>query len=148
VRHLPVSCAPEKQPVRSIAILALLALTAARSPSPIEGYWKNPIGSAIIAIAPCGEALCGKVVWASARGKREVAKNTANVVGTTVLTGLHERGKRWTGSLYIPDDNIHVAARLQLLNSRQLKLTGCGLMGLICRTQIWTRTDGPLPSGD
>src|SRR5690348_516017 len=115
-----------------VATIALLALTAAQAPqrAPIEGYWKNPIGSAIIEIAPCSAALCGKVVWASARGKREVAKNTANVVGTTVLTGLHERGKRWTGSLYIPDDNIHVAARLQLLNSRQLKLTGCGLMGL------------------
>ncbi|HWI88351.1 MAG TPA: DUF2147 domain-containing protein [Sphingomicrobium sp.] len=134
--------------MHSIAIAALLALTAAQSSAPIEGYWKNPIGSAIIAIAPCGDALCGKVVWASARGKREVAKNTANVVGTTVLTGLHERGKRWTGSLYIPDDNIHVSAHLQLLNSRQLKLTGCGLMGLICRTQIWSRVDGPLPAAD
>jgi uncharacterized protein (DUF2147 family) len=132
--------------MRLIALVSLFALTAARSPAPIEGYWKNPIGSAIIAIAPCGDALCGKVVWASARGKREVAKNTANVVGTTVLTGMHERGKRWTGSLYIPDDNIHVSAHLQLLNGRQLKLTGCGLMGLICRTQIWTRAEGP--SGD
>lgn len=129
-------------------MIALMALTAAQPAprAPIEGYWKNPIGSAIIAIAPCGEALCGKVVWASARGKREVAKNTSNVVGTTVLTGMHARGSRWTGSLYIPDDNIHVSAHLQLLNAHQLKLTGCGVMGLICRTQIWSRVDGPPPS--
>lgn len=133
-----------------LAATALLALTAAQAPqrSPIEGYWKNPIGSAIIGIAPCGGALCGKVVWASQRGKSEVAKNTPNVVGTTVLTGLKDIHGRWTGQLFIPDDNIHVSARLQPLNSHQLQLTGCGLFGLICRTQIWTRTDEPLVSSD
>jgi uncharacterized protein (DUF2147 family) len=131
--------------MRTIAIVALLALTAAAPPGRIEGYWKNPIGSAIIAIAPCGDVLCGKVVWASARGRREAAKGAANVVGTTVLTGLRSKADHWTGKLFIPDDDIHVSARLQLLGERKLKLTGCGLMGLICRAQIWTRVDGPLP---
>src|SRR5436309_4844392 len=120
---------------------ALLMLTAAQPAphAPIEGYWKNPIGSAIIAIRPCGPNLCGKVVWASPRGRREVARTTSHVVGTTVLTGLRFVHGRWGGSLFVPDDNIHVSAKLQLISSRELKLTGCGLMGLICRTQIWTR---------
>lgn len=125
---------------------ALMAFSAAQpAPSAIEGYWKNPIGSAIIAIAPCGNTLCGKVVWASARGQREVAKNTSNVIGTTVLTGLRKSGNRWAGTLYIPDDNVHVSARLEPVGHRQLKLTGCAIMGLICRTQLWTRVDGPSP---
>ena len=124
--------------------LVMLAAAQSSPAPPIAGYWKNPIGSAIIAIAPCGDALCGKVVWASARGQREVAQNTSNVVGTTVLTGLRFMHGRWSGSLYIPDDNIRVSAKLQLVSSRELKLTGCGLIGLICRTQIWTRTDEPL----
>lgn len=129
-----------------IAIGSLLALTAAQPvPAPIEGYWKNPIGSAIILVAPCGNVLCGKVAWASARGRREVARTTSNVVGMTVLTGVAPKGKRWTGSLYIPDDNIHVSARLQLIGNRQLKLTGCAIAGLFCRTQIWTRFEGALP---
>lgn len=134
---------------RLTIIPMLLALTAsATTAPPIEGTWKNPIGSAIIAIAPCGKFLCGKVVWASERGEREVAKNTSNVVGMTVLTGLKRAHGHWSGNLYIPDDNIHVSARLQLLEDNQLKLTGCGLLGLICRTQIWTRFDGPLPAKD
>ena len=127
--------------------LILLALTAAQS-SPaaaIEGRWKNPSGTAIIAIAPCGSAYCGKVVWASARGQREVARNAPNVVGTTVLSGLKQARGRWTGSLYIPDDNIHVSARLEPVGNDRLKLTGCAFMGLICRTQVWTRADGPWP---
>jgi uncharacterized protein (DUF2147 family) len=130
-----------------LLIPALLALSAAQPAphAPIEGYWRNPIGSAIIAIAPCGNVLCGKVVWASARGQREVARTTSHVVGTTVLTGVRLVHDRWIGSLFVPDDNIRVSARLQLISNRELKLTGCGLMGLICRTQIWTRAEGPLP---
>jgi uncharacterized protein (DUF2147 family) len=132
------------------ATAALLALTAAQAPSraPIEGYWKNPSGSAIIAIAPCGGALCGKVAWASAFGQREASKSTSHVVGTTVLSGLRSAGNRWTGTLFIPDDNVHVSARLHLVSNRQLKLSGCALAGLFCRSQIWTRTDEPLPRSD
>lgn len=129
-------------------MLLALAATQATPHAPIEGLWKNPIGSAVIAVAPCGDKLCGKVVWASARGQREVAQHTSHVVGMTVLTGVRPVGNHWAGKLYIPDDNIHVSAKLQLLSARQLKLTGCGLMGLICRSQIWTRTDEPLPRPD
>jgi uncharacterized protein (DUF2147 family) len=132
------------------APLSILFAFAAQ-PAPhasIEGLWKNPIGSAIISVAPCGSALCGKVVWASARGQREVATTTTHVVGTTVLTNVKPKGRGWTGRLFIPDDNIHVSAKLQLLSATQLKLTGCGLAGLICRSQVWTRTDQPLPASD
>jgi uncharacterized protein (DUF2147 family) len=133
------------------ALLVLVAVTGAAQPhstAPIEGHWKNPIGSAIIAIESCGEAHCGKVVWASARGRRDASTSTSHVVGTTVLTGLKAEHGRWTGTLFIPDDNMHVSAKLELVGDRRLKLTGCGLIGLICRTQVWTRADGPLPSGD
>jgi uncharacterized protein (DUF2147 family) len=127
-----------------IAATTFLALTAAQaSPSAtIEGYWKNPIGSAIIAIAPCGNVLCGKVVWASERGRREASKGAPNVVGTTVLTGLQMRENQWAGTLFIPDDDVHVSAKLQLIGERQLKLTGCAIAGLFCRSQIWTRAEG------
>ena len=123
-------------------ILILFAVAAAQLPThePIEGLWKNPIGSAVIAVAPCGNALCGKIVWASARGQREVAKTTSQVVGTTVLTDLTRTASGWAGKLFVPDDNIHVSAKLRLLDSRTLKLTGCAMAGLLCRSQIWTRT--------
>jgi uncharacterized protein (DUF2147 family) len=133
--------------ILSAIILAAVIPAAASAQAPVEGLWKNPSGTAIIAIAPCGNVLCGKVVWASERGQREVSKTTPRVVGTTVLTGLRFTRNRWTGSLYIPDDNIHVSARLQPLGNRQLKLTGCAFAGLFCRSQIWTRADA-LPQSD
>jgi uncharacterized protein (DUF2147 family) len=129
------------------ALLFSLLFAAPAVAAPIEGYWKNPIGSAIIAIAPCGSVLCGKVVWASARGQREVAKTTSHVVGTTVLTDLKPKGRGWSGKLFIPDDNIHVSAHLQLVSPNQLKLTGCAML-LLCRSQLWTRTQEPLPPSE
>lgn len=134
---------------RFAAALPLLALAAAQSPvAPIQGLWKNPIGSAIIAIEPCGQSLCGRVVWASQRGQREVASHTKQVVGMTVLSGLRPDGGHWSGTLYILDDNIQVAARLQPIAQSEMKLTGCALIGLICRTQVWTRTEPPLPRAE
>jgi uncharacterized protein (DUF2147 family) len=62
-----------------------------------------------------------------------------------VLTDVRPNGRGWTGKLFIPDDNIHVSAWLQLLDDRSLKLTGCALFRLFCRSQIWTRTNEPLP---
>jgi uncharacterized protein (DUF2147 family) len=135
--------------IPNASLLIFLALAAQAAPhAPIEGLWKNPIGSAIIAVAPCGNAFCGKVVWASARGQKEVAKTTSHVVGTLVLTDVRPKGNGWAGKLFIPDDNIHVSAKLQLLSAARLKLTGCAVAGLFCRSQIWTRTDEPLPAAD
>lgn len=129
-------------------MLTLLLLVHAQSPAPdnLEGLWRNPIGSAVIRVAGCGRALCGTVVWASERGKREAATSTSHIVGTTVLTGVKPvSDNRWSGELFIPDDNVHVAARLQLLGRNRLKLTGCAVLGLFCRSQIWTRTDERWP---
>jgi uncharacterized protein (DUF2147 family) len=131
----------------AVAIIAFGILTAAQAPvDPLEGYWKNPSGTAIIAIAPCGKLLCGTVAWASARGQREVERTTRHVVGTKVLSDVKRSDGHWSGYLFIPDDNIHVSARLQLVGGRQLKLTGCAVIGLFCRSQLWTRVEPPLPA--
>ena len=132
--------------MNSVILATALAALAATQPmrGDIDGYWKNPIGSAIIRISTCGKARCGHVVWASERGQREVSKTTRHVVGTTVLTDVRPEDGHWSGRLFVPDDNIHVAARLQLLNPRELKLTGCAFVGLICRSQVWTRADQPI----
>lgn len=130
-----------------MALVALSVSSATQAPrAPIEGLWKNPSGTAIIAIASCGREHCGKVAWASPRGQRDVAATTRSVVGTTVLTHVKAIGDHWVGALYVPDDNIHVSARLELSGVRGMKLTGCAFAGLFCRTQLWTRVDA-LPSG-
>jgi uncharacterized protein (DUF2147 family) len=135
--------------VASISLfLATVSAAQPNTPAPIEGLWRNPSETAIIEIAPCGGLYCGKVVWASERGQREAAKGAPQVVGTTVLTDLKSAQDGWAGTLFIPDDNIHVSATLKMVGNRQLKLTGCAIIGLFCRSQIWSRADGTPPSGN
>ena len=125
-------------------LLALLAVLQ-QPQAAIDGRWANPGGSVIIAIAPCGEARCGTVVWASDKAKEDARKGTEQLVGSQSLTGMTERKPgQWRGKLFIPDRNIRATAKIQLIGERQLKVSGCTL-GVLCKTQYWNRSDGPLP---
>ncbi|MEO8453591.1 MAG: DUF2147 domain-containing protein [Sphingomicrobium sp.] len=134
-----------------LAPIVLLALTAAQgAPEPsIEGQWRSPGGNSIIAIAACGNSLCGTVVWASEQAKQASRKTTDHLVGSALLIGLQQRvAGRWQGKLFIPDKNMRVTAKLQLIDVGQLKVSGCAAGKALCKSAIWTRADGPLPSSD
>ena len=129
---------------------ALLLLTAAQEPpASIEGHWRSPGGNSIIDIAACGENLCGTVAWASAKAKKDASKTTDQLVGTQLLTNLQEQsGGRWQGKLFIPDQNMRVTAKLQLVSAAQLKVSGCLAGKALCKSELWNRADGPLPASD
>lgn len=124
------------------ALVAALALgaTAAQATSPdVHGLWKNPSGSVIIDIEQCGHTLCGKVKWASEKAKRDARKGAPQLVGTPLLTGLKSTGHHnWSGKIFVPDINIHASAKVHMVNSGHLKVSGCKMM--ICKSQTWTRT--------
>ena len=129
--------------------LAVLALAAQAAPqASIEGQWRSPGGNSIIGIAPCGSNLCGTVVWASAKAKQDARKGTDQLVGAQLLTNLQQKGNRWQGKIFIPDKNMRVAAKLQLISEKQLKVSGCALGKSLCKSALWTRADGPLPATD
>ena len=135
----------------TLAILALLAAAAAQAPSEpsIEGRWKSPGGNSIIEIAPCGSSWCGTVAWASAQAKQASSKVTDQLVGTQLLTGLQQdKDGRWLGKLFIPDKNMRVTAKLQLVSAQQLKVSGCAAGRALCKSALWNRLDGPLPASD
>jgi uncharacterized protein (DUF2147 family) len=130
-------------------ILALLLTAAQAAPPSIEGQWRSPGGNSIIAVAPCGSTLCGTVAWASAQAKEASRKTVSQLVGTQLLTGLEQRsGGHWQGRLFIPDKNMRVTAKLQLIDAAQLKVSGCAAGRALCRSAVWIRADGPLPRAD
>jgi uncharacterized protein (DUF2147 family) len=134
-----------------LATLALLAAAAAQASSEasIQGRWKSPGGNSIIEIAPCGSDMCGTVAWASASAKKASAKATDQLVGTQLLTGLEQdKDGRWLGKLFIPDKNMRVTAKLQLVGPAQLKVSGCAAGRALCKSALWNRLDGPLPASD
>src|SRR6476620_8425949 len=117
----------------SMAITALLALAAAQAP--IEGLWKNPSGSVIMAIAPCGDLLCGTVKWASEKAKKDAAKGTKQLIGADLLTALKAVAEgQWKGRLFVPDQKMRVHAQINLLSQDQLKVSGCALGKSLCKS--------------
>jgi len=135
--------------MRALAVIAFLSLTAAQdAPKGLEGRWANPSRSVILDIAPCGDTLCGTVAWASAEAQQDARKGTQQLVGTQLLTAIRPKGAIWRGRLFVPDENVRVTAKLQLVGTEQLKVSGCAMAGTICRSQVWNRADGPLPASD
>ena len=131
------------------AILGLLALAAAQEPpaAAIDGRWANPSGSVIIDIAPCGEARCGTVKWASAKAIADARKGTGQLIGSNLLTDLKERKPgQWQGRLFVPDKKVRVKAKITLESENQLKVSGCAIA--ICKAQLWSRSAEPLPGSD
>ena len=129
--------------------LILLLAAQASASAPIEGLWKSPGGNSIISIGACGSNLCGTVAWASAQAKQASRKTTSQLVGTQLLTNL-QQGKdgRWQGKLFIPDKNMRVTAKIQLVSDQQLRVSGCLAGKSLCRSDLWTRTAEPLPASD
>ena len=124
---------------------ALVLLATISSPlvaSSLEGDWRNPSGSVVIAIAPCGEALCGRVKWASDKAQADARKGgTDPLVGTELLSGFVPKGEgRWKGRLFVPDLNKRSKVELRQLGHDQVKVTGCAIGGLVCKSEVWTRT--------
>jgi uncharacterized protein (DUF2147 family) len=132
----------------TLAVIAFLALTAARgaAQTSIEGRWVNPSHSVIINIAACGDSLCGTVQWATAQAKQDASSGTDALVGTQLLTDLQQKGELWEGKLFVPDQNLHVEAKLEPAGDQQLKVSGCALDGMVCDSQLWARAAGPLPA--
>ena len=124
-------------------LFALALIAAAQDVAVPTGRWKNPSGSVIVVIDACGAAYCGKVEWASEGAKADARKGgTDALVGTQLMTGFTQaRDGRWKGRLFIPDMNRRSKAELRMLSGGQLKVTGCAVGRVICKSQLWTRAD-------
>ena len=77
---------------------AAQAAAAAATQQPI-GVWRNPKNSVHIRIQPCGDNVCGTVVWASERAREKARKaGTANLVGKQLLQEFRAEGPgAWGG---------------------------------------------------
>ena len=121
--------------------LALLATATAAAAAPIEGRWTNPKHNVIIHVAPCGGAFCGKVAWASDKAKATARKGgTADLVGATLMTGLKPDGSgAYKGRAFDPKRGLHGTATIRPVGENGLDVRGCAFMGILCKTQRWTR---------
>ena len=77
----------------AVVLLAATVPVTASAKGAIEGRWKNPKGSVVVKVAPCGNAYCGTVVDASDKAKATARKGgTSSLVGTRILSGVKPAG--------------------------------------------------------
>ena len=64
------------------------------------------------------------------------------LVGAVLLSEIVPKGEgRWKARLFVPDLKRTSRASLLQLGTSQLKVTGCAVGGIICKSQVWTRTE-------
>ena len=126
-----------------LLLLPVATMLAQPAETALEGSWRNPSGSVIILIAPCGEAMCGRVKWASDKAVADARKSgTDPLVGVELLSGFMPKGEnRWKGRLFVPDLKKASKAEVRQLGPDQIKVTGCAVGRLLCKSQVWTRTE-------
>ena len=122
-------------------LLALTVILAQPAETGLEGRWRNPSGSVLISIASCDEPLCGQVEWASEKAIADARRGgTDPLIGAELLSDIVPIGEgRWKARLFVPDLNKTSKVQLHLLGLDQLKVTGCALGRVVCKSQIWTR---------
>lgn len=108
--------------------------------SPI-GRWVNPDGSVKVETGRCGGKLCGWIVWASPRAIADAAEGgTPKLLGLELLRDYHRVGPGlWRGTVYVPDMGRAFSSRIVQLDKNHLKVSGCILLALLCKSQVWQR---------
>lgn len=128
-----------------IAAAAISLSVPASAAEPVTGRWITEGGSAIVAIKPCGNQLCGtveRVLKAPAEAPKTDVNNPdpalrkRPLVGVPILSGFTDAGKDWRGTIYDPKSGKSYRSILKA-NGGSLSVKGC--IAVFCQTQRWTR---------
>lgn len=122
-----------------VLLLASPWLHAEPGPELLGDWWTPGLG-ARVRMEPCGDAVCGRIVWVW-----DLAPDIADkapLIGRNVIDGMRlQPSGRWGGGrLYNPEDGRHYQGTLQLRSVENLVVEGCVLM--FYQKQVWRRVDG------
>jgi uncharacterized protein (DUF2147 family) len=128
--------------MRLLLPVVLFAAGGASATEPITGRWVTENGRAVVTVAPCGDALCGRISRILVPG--QAPPDTRNpdprlrgrpMLGLPVLTGFTDSGKDWRGRIYDPESGKSYKSIVSR-DAKGLKVQGC--IAMFCRTQRWT----------
>lgn len=122
--------------VSSLMPAMVASASAASDPT---GIWINDTGRGAIEIKPCGNALCGNVVW---------VKDTVDAkgCGKQIIGNVAPVGDgRWdNGWIYSPERGRKFDVELKPLADGTLRVTGYAGLRFLSKTMIWTRAPANL----
>jgi len=102
------------------------------------GTWLRPKQGWHVEFAMCADdatKLCGTVI----SGEGVDKKTGGPVVGVKMLFDLEktEDGSKWQGIMYDPKGGGTYKGKVKPLDDGRVKMSGCLLGGLICRSEKW-----------
>jgi uncharacterized protein (DUF2147 family) len=135
-----------------LGLLLLAGGAAAQAPAPdakpeakpagppdITGLWIDHTGQGAVEIAPCGDRVCGKVVWL--KNPKHKSKSGKLICGSQILGDLRKQARNlWeSGWIYDPEDEERFNASLELAGANTLRVTGYLGIKMLGETYIWKR---------
>lgn len=147
-------------PALLVALLGAMPATAQETT--LAGVWLHANQRIELEMAPCGDRLCGKLIWfknpTDVDGRPLVDRHNPDpalrmrpLMGLTVVQGLRRVDARtWEdGKVYNPNDGRSYDLTISIENDRTARVRAYLGVPLLGQTQIWTRVDqGPLVSND
>ena len=94
--------------------------------------WLRDTGSSRVKFAPCGDALCGSIVW---------LKDTSGPakIGQQIFFDMKPDGTgQWKGQAFNPEDGKTYSGKMTL-SGGSLTTAGCAFCGLICKSTNWSK---------
>jgi uncharacterized protein (DUF2147 family) len=116
-----------------LALTAFLLTTNPSLADEVLGTWLRDNGALRVKFEPCGDAICGNVVWLKP-GSDSKAK-----VGQRLFFDMRPTGANsWTGKAASPDSGSVYSGKMSIEQST-LSTSGCIVGGLICKSANWKR---------
>ena len=130
--------------VLAIGMIASMALAEPMT-SPL-GTWSTENGHGVVAIVPCGDALCGRIVGIDRKPTEPMPTDVHGrpQCGLTIITNQKPKADgTWVGQITDPRDGSTWQAMLRL-DGGNLHLRGFIGIPLLGSTQIWRPFSGRL----
>ena len=117
----------------SLTLTAFLLTTSPGLTDEVLGTWLRDNGALQVKFEPCGDAICGNIVWLKS-GSDSKAK-----VGQRLFFDMRPDGANsWTGKAANPDNGSIYSGKMSIEGST-LSTSGCMIGGLICKSANWRR---------
>ena len=120
---------------RLSCVFALIFLAFPAAAQDLSGTtWLRETGSSRVKFAPCGDSLCGSIVWL--KDPSGPAKLGQQIFFDMKPDGLGQ----WKGQAFNPEDGKTYSGKMAL-SGTTLTTAGCVFGGLICKSAQWSKVN-------
>ena len=112
--------------------MAVFAVTTSAALAEPTGTYLTQSKDTKVTFQPCGNSFCGIITW---------TESVPSVIGKQIIYDTARTGaNEWKGKLWDYGKDKTYTGKMSL-QGQDLKLSGCIVGGLICRSQVWKKVD-------